>query len=128
MVFWKALEMPNIKIIWPSADAIVMMMWMELMPDTGEYEKVKSTTSRTDDTSAHVLEYISYWFSMPTIFTLKYILGLSIFVSGGNKECKMVHWMRILSFSHHLKILNSTSHIQEESWTHLQYDMVLEVL
>ena len=41
-----------------------------------------------DDTSAHVLEYIFYWLSMLVVFTLKYIIGLSIFVSGGSKELK----------------------------------------
>ena len=40
------------------------------------------------DTLAHVIEYISYWFSMSVVSTLKYILGLSIFVSGGSKERK----------------------------------------
>ena len=40
------------------------------------------------DTLAHVIEYISYWFSMSVVSTLKYILGLSIFVSGGSHERK----------------------------------------
>ena len=38
--------------------------------------------------SAHVIEYISYWLSMSVVFTLKYIMGMSIFVSGGSKERK----------------------------------------
>ena len=41
-----------------------------------------------DDTYAHVIEYNSYWLSMSVVFTLKHILGLSIFVFGGNKERK----------------------------------------
>ena len=40
------------------------------------------------DTSAHVLEYISYWLSIPAVFTLKDIIGRIIFVFGGNKERK----------------------------------------
>ena len=41
-----------------------------------------------DDTYENVLEYRSYWLSMPAFKNLKYILGLSIFVFGGNKERK----------------------------------------
>ena len=41
-----------------------------------------------DYTYAHVLDYISYWLSMSVIFTIKYILGLSIFVSSDRKERK----------------------------------------
>ena len=40
------------------------------------------------DIYAHIIEYKSYLLSMSVVFTLKDILGLSIFVSGGNKECK----------------------------------------
>ena len=49
---------------------------------------MKSTPSSMDDPSAHVHEYISYWLSISVVFSLKYILGISIFVSGGNKERK----------------------------------------
>ena len=41
-----------------------------------------------DDPYAHVLEYRSYWLSMSVVFTLKDIMGLSIFVSGGSKDRK----------------------------------------
>ena len=41
-----------------------------------------------DNLYTHVLKYISYWLSMSVVFTLKYILDLSLFVSGGIKECK----------------------------------------
>ena len=41
-----------------------------------------------DDPSVHVLEYRLYWLSISVVFKLKYILGLSIFVSGGSKERK----------------------------------------
>ena len=41
-----------------------------------------------DDPYAHVLEYRSNWFSMSVFFNLKDILGMSIFVFGGNKERK----------------------------------------
>ena len=61
---------------------------MEQMPATGAYNTVKSTLSSMDDPSEHVLEYRSYWFSMSVFLTLKDILGLSIFVSGGSKERK----------------------------------------
>ena len=39
-----------------------------------------------DYSSAHVFEYISYLLSMAAVFTLKDIPGLSIYLSGGNKE------------------------------------------
>ena len=58
------------------------------MPDTGTYDIVKSTPSRMDDPSAHILEYRSYQLSISVVFTLKDILGMSIFVFGGNKELK----------------------------------------
>ena len=45
------------KIIRPSTDAVSMMMQREWMPDTGEYNTVKSNPSSMDDPSAHVLEY-----------------------------------------------------------------------
>ena len=54
------------------------------MPATGAYDTVKSTPSRMDYPYAHVLEYISYWLSISVVFTLKDILGLSIFVFGDN--------------------------------------------
>ena len=38
--------------------------------------------------SAHGIEYRSYWLSMSVVFTLKDIMGLSIFVSGVGKELK----------------------------------------
>ena len=49
---------------------------------------MKPTTSSIDDPYAHILEYRLYWLSMSVVFTLKYILGLSIFVYGGSKERK----------------------------------------
>ena len=48
------------------------------------------TTPRMDDPSAHVIEYRSYWLSMSVVFTLKDIMCLIIFVSGGSKERKNV--------------------------------------
>ena len=80
------MEIPNKKIVRPSADAISMMMQRERMTETGAYETVKSTTSRIDDTSANALEYRSYLLSMSVVFTLNYILGRSIFLSGGSEE------------------------------------------
>ena len=49
---------------------------------------MKSTPSIMDGPSAHVLDYRSYWLSMSVFLTLKYILGLIVFVSGGSKERK----------------------------------------
>ena len=72
----------------PSADEIYMILQRERIPATVVYDTVKSTTSRIYGISAHVLEYISYWLSISVVFTLKYILGLSIFVSSGIKEHK----------------------------------------
>ena len=58
------------------------------MPSTGAYDTVKSTTSSMNDQYENVLEYKAYWLSISVVFTLKYILGPSIFVFGGNKEYK----------------------------------------
>ena len=58
------------------------------MPDTGTYDTLKPTNSSMYDPYAHVLEYISYLLLMSVFLNLKDILGLSIFVSGGNKERK----------------------------------------
>ena len=88
MVLWNALYMSKAKILIPSTDAIDMIMQMEWITATGAYDTVKSNTSSMDDTYAHVLYYISYLFSMSVVLTLKYILGLSIFVSDGRKERK----------------------------------------
>ena len=49
---------------------------------------MKSTTSSMNYKYSHVLEYIAYWLSMSVVFTLKDIMSLSIFVSGGGKEHK----------------------------------------
>ena len=56
------------------------------MPETGVYETVKSTDSSIYDPSEHVLEYSSYWLLISLVFTLKDILGQSIFVSGDIEE------------------------------------------
>ena len=57
--------MSETRIIRPSAYAIEMMTQRERIPlATGEYDTVKSTTSRMDDKYTHVLEYISYLLSM----------------------------------------------------------------
>ena len=53
-------------------------MQIELMPETGAYETMKSAPSIMDDPSAHVLEYMSYLLSMSVVLTLKDILGQSI--------------------------------------------------
>ena len=86
IAFRKVLEMYKTKIIKPSADAMEMMIQRELVTETGAYETVKSTTSIIDDTSANALEYRSYLLSMSVVFTLNYILGRSIFLSGGSEE------------------------------------------
>ena len=41
-----------------------------------------------DDAYANVIDYRPYLFSMSVFFTLKGILGLSIFVTGGIKDRK----------------------------------------
>ena len=73
------------KRIKPYEYAMTMMMQRYVMPATGAYETVKSTTSSMDDTSAHITGYRSYLFSISVVFTLKCILERSIFVSGGIK-------------------------------------------
>ena len=72
----------------PSSEAIDMIIWREWMPTTVALHTVKSNPSSMDDPSENVLEYRLYWLSTSVVFTLKYILGLSIFVSGGSKERK----------------------------------------
>ena len=88
MLFWKALETSKTTRIRTSEDAFAMIMKREQMLDAVEYDTVQSNSSNMDDPSSHVLGYESYWLSMSVVFTLKYILGLSICVSGGNRERK----------------------------------------
>ena len=73
--------MSKTKIIKPSEYAMEKIMQIDLMPSTGVYDTVKSSPSIMDDPSAHVLECKSYLLSMSVVFTLKYILRRSIFVS-----------------------------------------------
>ena len=58
------------------------------MPATSAQDIVKSTPSSMYDSSEHVIDQRSYWLSMSVIFNLKYILGLSIFVSGSSDDSK----------------------------------------
>ena len=88
MLFWKALETSKTTRIRTSEDAFAMIMKREQMLDAVEYDTVKSNSSNMDDPSSHVLGYESYWLSMSVVFTLKDIMGMSIFVYGGNKERK----------------------------------------
>ena len=78
--------MSKTKIIKPYEYAMTMIMQIYLMPSTGDYDTVKSTPSDMDDPSAHVLECKSYLLSISVVFTLKYILRRSIFVSFGIEE------------------------------------------
>ena len=73
--------MSKTKIVKYSAYEMAMMIWREIIAETGVYETVKSTPSSMDDPSVHVLEYRSYLFSVSVVFTLKDILGQSNFVS-----------------------------------------------
>ena len=59
--------MSKTKISRPFSDEISMMMQRERMTATGMYDTVKSTPSSTDDTSAHVMDYISYLLSMSVV-------------------------------------------------------------
>ena len=70
------------------ADTIAMKMQKERMPATCAYDTVESTPLSMCDTSVHILDYRSYWLPMSVVFTLKDILGLSIFVSGGDEKSK----------------------------------------
>ena len=98
------------QIIKPSDYEMAMMIWRERIEETGVYETVKSTPSSMYDPYLHILKYRSYLNSISVVFTLKDILGQSIFVSNGNENVKMVHWMGIILLSD-LKILNHTSQI-----------------
>ena len=66
---------------------------------------------------------------MSVFLTLKYILGLGIFVSSGNDEHKngVLKIVDAAIFSYFEK-LSHTIQIWEGSLLHLQYDLVLEVL
>ena len=66
---------------------------------------------------------------MSVVFTLKDIMGRSIFVFGGNKERKngALNVVDVAIFSSFEKLIH-TIHIWEGSWLHPQYDLVLEVL
>ena len=88
MLFWKALEMSNTKLIRTSVYAIAMRIQRERIPATIAYDKAESTSSRTDDLSAHVIEYKSYWLSISVEFTLKDILCLSVIMFCGRKDYK----------------------------------------
>ena len=55
MLLWKSLDISKTKTINPSADAIIMVIQREWIPDTGVYDTVKSTPSIMDDTFAHVM-------------------------------------------------------------------------
>ena len=90
MVFWKALDMYKTKIMRPYADSISVITQRERMPANFSYHTVKSTPSSIYDTFAYVLEYKLYWFSISVFLTLRDIMGLIIFVFGGNKERKNV--------------------------------------
>ena len=72
----------------PSAEAIALIILRDGMPARGPLDTVKSTPSIMDDPSIHVIDYRSYWLSVSVVFTLKYIMCMSIFVSGGSKEPK----------------------------------------
>ena len=52
--------MSKTKIMKPYTDSIATMMQRERITDTGAYETLKSTPSIMNDTSAHVMKYISY--------------------------------------------------------------------
>ena len=63
-----------------SEDSIAIIRQRVWMPATVAYDTVNPNLSSIDDPSAHVLNYISYGLSMLVVFSLKDILGLSIFV------------------------------------------------
>ena len=66
---------------------------------------------------------------MSVVFNLKYFLGLGIFVFGDNKECKNdalnVVDVSILSY---FEKLSQIIQIWDDSWTNLQYYLVLDIL
>ena len=80
--------MSKTKIMMPFADAIATIIQRGWMTATDAYNTVKPDPSRKDEPYVHVLEYRSYWLSMSVVSTQKYILGISIFVSGSSKERK----------------------------------------
>ena len=74
------------KIMRPSADEIAMIMRRERIPATGACDTVNLTPSSMNDTSKQFLDYRLYRLNMSVVFTIKYILDMSIFVFGGNNE------------------------------------------
>ena len=56
ILFWNELEISNIKIIMPSADAIAITILIYFMHATGLYQTMKSTPSSTDEPYGQVIE------------------------------------------------------------------------
>ena len=56
----------------PSANAIAMIIQRERMPDTGAYDTLNSTPSSVDNPFVHVVDYISYQFSMSVFNPIRY--------------------------------------------------------
>ena len=69
-----------------SAEAMEMAVQIDLIPETGVYDTVKSIPLSMNDPSAHVMEYMSYLLWISGVLTLKILLGRIIFVSGDIKE------------------------------------------
>ena len=90
--------MYNIKMILCYADAILVMILRDLLPATGAYENVKSSTSIINNPHALVLEYILQSLSISVVFTLKQIMGRNIFVSDNNKE-RLYEATKVVNFS-----------------------------
>ena len=84
-LFFNALEIFNIKMIMPSADAIVIIVLRYFIVFTYLYDTLKSTPSSMDDPYEQFLECRSYWLSIYMVLTLNYILRRN-FLSGGNEE------------------------------------------
>ena len=94
--------------IMPSADAILIIIEIDLMLVTDVYDSVNYTPSIMYDSSAQVLEQRLYSLSISMVSTLKDILGRNVFVSGVNKQ----HFFITESsrYCHLLVISNIDSH------------------
>ena len=78
IVFWKALEISETKIIKPSANVMAMIMQREQMPVNGVYETVKPTPTSMNYPSSHV-------------FTLKILFERLFLCLVVVKNLEMVH-------------------------------------
>ena len=66
--------MSKTKIIKPSEYAMEMIMQIDLMPSTGDYDTVKSNPSSMDDPYENFLDNISYLLSLSAVLGMSFCI------------------------------------------------------